>query len=249
VNRLTSPKLHELLADRFARDIVAERLATGEFLPPEPELAKIYDVSKSVVRTAIQHLAAAELVHIRHGKRTRVAPSAEWDVLNERVQTSLREEGRGDDLIRDLYQVRLVIEPEAAAWSARNATDGEKQAIQEIVERMKKASVAPDPVTAFLELDRTFHAAVAEASKNLVLCAVMRALHNVVTISWIRSSIGIDDLEPLLRQHAAIARAITLRSEAEAAKAMGRHLRWAAKRELAGNNGSVSRRSGRGTSA
>src|SRR5205807_571379 len=125
----------------------------------------------------------------------------------------------------------------AAAWSARAASDVERQAIQQIVEQMQRAGDASDPVTAFLETDRAFHAAVAEASKNLVLCAVMRALHNVVTISWVRSSIELDDLEPLFRQHAAIAKAIVLRSETDAAKAMARHLQWAAKRELAANNG------------
>jgi len=67
----------------------------------------------------------------------------------------------------------------------------------------------------------------------------MRALHNVVTTSWMRSFVDREDLETLLEQHKAIARAIADRSDVEAARAMEEHLRWARRLDRVSGRGEL----------
>lgn len=231
MKQLNSPKLHQLLSQQFARDIVAERLPAGTQLPAEPELATTYGVSRPVVREAMRELAAAGLVHTRHGKRTLVMSRSDWDVLSSLVQQALREEGRADEFVHDLYELRCVLEPHAAAWSACRASTTQRDDLRTLLRAMEDTLDSTDPVTAFLDSDRSFHAAIAQAAENRVLLAVLRALHNVVTTSWIRSTVTRDDLPTLLAQHAAIATAIIDGAESEAAEAMQEHLKWAMERE------------------
>jgi DNA-binding FadR family transcriptional regulator len=227
-----SRKLYELLADELARDIVSGRVAPEETLAAEQELAERFGVSKPVVRAAIQELGSAGLVRIRHGKRTIVTERHEWDVLRGMVQTAMREEGRTSQLVRDLYQMRQVIEPQAAAWATALATESELEHLQDIVHRMAATPAGGDPVAAFLEADEEFHMAIARASQNLFLGAMLQALRGVIATSWAESQTEERDLETLRAQHTAIAEAIVRRDETAAADAMRRHIIWALEREL-----------------
>ena len=63
------------------------------------------------------------MVNIQHGKRTEVCPPEDWDILSATVQEALRREGRAEPLLHDLYEFRLLIEPQAAAWMAEHGAD------------------------------------------------------------------------------------------------------------------------------
>ena len=62
------------------------------------------------------------MVNIQHGKRTEVCPPEDWDILSATVQEALRREGKAEPLLHDLYEFRLLIEPQAAAWMAEHGT-------------------------------------------------------------------------------------------------------------------------------
>ena len=75
------------------------------------------------------------MVNVQHGKRTEVLPEEDWDVLSATVQEALRREGKAEPLLHDLYEFRLLIEPQAAAWMAehgrqedRRCPDGRRRA-------------------------------------------------------------------------------------------------------------------------
>ena len=63
------------------------------------------------------------MVNIQHGKRTEVCPPEDWDILSATVQEALRREGKAEPLLHDLYEFRLLIEPQAAAWMAEHGSD------------------------------------------------------------------------------------------------------------------------------
>jgi GntR family galactonate operon transcriptional repressor len=233
MQRLSRPKLHELLARDLAVEIVGGQIAEGEAISAEPVLVEQTGVSKPVVRAAIQDLAAAGLVRIRHGARTVVTPEAEWNVLSRRVQSAFDAAGRSGEIVRDLHAVRGAIEPHAAAWCAEHAGDDDRRAIQAALSRMADVGAEDDAVTAFLERDQEFHAAIALGSKNLMLVALMRSIRAVVMGTSYMSGVDRNDLESLYAQHEVIAAAILSRKAQAAYDAMDTHLVWARGRDLA----------------
>ena len=76
-----------------------------------------------MARETVQALAMLGMVNIQHGKRTEVCPPEEWDILSATVQEAMRREGKAEPLLRDLYEFRLLIEPQAAAWMAEHGSE------------------------------------------------------------------------------------------------------------------------------
>lgn len=232
MSRPASPKLFQLVFVELARDIVSGRVGPGEELQSEQLLAEQFEVSKPVVRAAIQDLESCGLIRVRHGKRSVTTPSREWDMLDESVQEAYRLEGLANELVESLFELRGIFEPPVAALAADRATAEDLTEIERLVEQMERSIVGGDPVASFLLDDRDFHAAIALASKNHLVISTLRALRNVVTTSWTASPVEVGDLGTLLLQHREICDAISRHDATAAREAMSRHLQWARLRDL-----------------
>ena len=221
-------KLHVQLAEQLAREIVSGRLAAGEPVPSEPQLVAEYEVSKTVVRETLQLLAAAGMLSIQHGKRTLVTPVEEWNILSGVVQEAYRAEGLAGPMIQELYEVRLLLEPQAARWTAERATDEQLEQIQELLDEMDTALSSGDQ-TEFLESDRKFHAAIiGRGAANRVLQAILHDIHALLNTSWAMTDLSPKQQGTVLEQHRAIAAAVLRRDGDAADEAMRTHLTWAA---------------------
>jgi DNA-binding FadR family transcriptional regulator len=242
MSALRTNRLHEQLAAHLCREIVAGRLPTETPIPAEPELAAERGVSKTVVRETVQALAAVGVVRIQHGKRTVVLPETDWNILSPLVQQAYRAEGRAGPLIQELYEIRLVLEPEAARWTAERARKDDLGRIERILRGMAEsidAARSGDGAGTFLEYDREFHLAIASASGNRVLRAIVRDIHELLTTSWLLTQLSPADLETVYRQHSLIADAM-LESDPDAAeRTMREHLEWAATTDRAGTGASA----------
>jgi DNA-binding FadR family transcriptional regulator len=228
VLRPKTMKLHEQLAEQLARDIVSGRLPSGSAVRPEPDLVEEYGVSKTVVRETLQLLASAGLLQIQHGKRTIVTPETEWYILNPLVQDAYRAEGLAGVMMEELYEVRLVLEPQAARWTAERGSAEHVDEIQTLVDSMARSIKDDDPAV-FLEYDRRFHAAIiGSGASNRVLHAILRNIHSLISTSWSLTALTARQRRTVLQQHRAIAAAITARDGDAAEKAMRTHLVWAA---------------------
>lgn len=237
--RLRSSKLHEQLGARIAREIVSLRLATGAPIPSEPELVAEFAVSKTVVRETVQALAAVGLVRVQHGKRTVVLPETEWNILSPLVQEAYREEDRAGGVVEELYEVRLLLEPPAARWTAERADADQLREISSIVGAME-ASVEDHAI--FLEHDRVFHFAIGTAASNRVLRAILRDIHELLNTSWSLTELSSSEVETAFGQHARIAAAIAAHDGPGAEAAMRDHLAWAAGTDrVAGGNPTLRR--------
>ncbi|MDP1730501.1 MAG: FCD domain-containing protein [Devosia sp.] len=97
--------------------IVAGEWKSGEILPTEAELMDQLTVGRSVVREAMRILNAKGLVRSRQMEGTKVMPRAEWRLLDpDLIQWRMQAADR-DVLLKDLLQVRLVLEP-GVVWTA-----------------------------------------------------------------------------------------------------------------------------------
>jgi DNA-binding FadR family transcriptional regulator len=144
-------------AEAVFKDLLAQiqegRLAVGEKLPSEAALAQGYGVSRSVIREALRSCAALGLTVSRTGKGT--------FVVSQRVAEDL---ALGAYSARDLHEARPHIEVPAAGLAARRRTEEDVRFLHDVVAAME----AEDDPQAWVELDTSFHAAVARISHNRV---------------------------------------------------------------------------------
>jgi GntR family transcriptional regulator, galactonate operon transcriptional repressor len=227
-------RLSQQLSTLLAAEIVSGRIGVGEAFPSSEEIVNHYGVSRTVARETVQALAMLGMVNIQHGKRTEVCPPEEWDILSATVQDALRREGKAEPLLHDLYEFRLLIEPQAAAWMAEQGAAEDLDELGELVGRMEAMIEADASVDEVMEADRGFHNLIARASENRVLAAVSRDIREVIGTLWGFSSLDRDAEEQVVRQHRRIADAVLARDGRAAAAAMHDHLVWAAQADLHG---------------
>jgi DNA-binding FadR family transcriptional regulator len=148
-------------------DVLGRAIVTGNYgqqsFPTEAELAKQHGVSRSVTREAVKMLTAKGLLSSRPKQGTIVQPTSSWNLFDTDVLRWLLERTFSVDLLRQFNQLRVAIEPEAAALAAVHADENERKAIDAGLERMKAAENGHDNT---LDADIAFHVAVLKASKN-----------------------------------------------------------------------------------
>lgn len=231
ISQFRASKLHEQLVAIICREIVSGVRPPGALIPSEPELVATYSVSKTVVRETVQALAALGLVRVQHGKRSVVLPESEWNILSPPLQQAYRDEKLARPLVQELYDVRLVLEPQAARWTAERRSFEHCKELQHVITIMGES--LRDGMAVFLDYDRAFHLTIATASANRVLRAIVRDVHELLTTSWLLTDLTDDDLNVLFRQHSGIAEAIIDRDGQRAESLMREHLEWAAAKDRA----------------
>ncbi|RDE07334.1 FadR family transcriptional regulator [Sphingomonas aracearum] len=150
------------LLDSLGRAIVTGRFDEEAF-PTEAELARQHGVSRSVTREAVKMLTAKGLLSARPRQGTIVQPTGSWNLFDTDVLRWLLERKFSIVLLEQFNQLRVAIEPEAAALAARFAAPDDIGRISAGLERMEAAERGADDT---LEADIAFHVAVLRASGN-----------------------------------------------------------------------------------
>lgn len=131
--------------------------------PVEADLCKQYNASRSVLREAVKMLTAKGLLNARPRQGTWVQPEESWNLLDPDVLRWLLERKFSLRLLIEFTQIRLAVEPCAAALAARSAGPAELSTISSAIERMLAAERGEDDP---LESDIAFHSSVLRASGN-----------------------------------------------------------------------------------
>lgn len=215
----TSPPLGRNLTfgmlDSLGRAIVIGRFRDRPF-PTEAELAKSHGVSRSVTREALKMLAAKGLVSARPRAGTVVRPSIHWNLFDADVLRWLLERRFSVDLLRQFTQLRIAIEPEAAALAAQFGEDADHANIAGGLLRMAAAERGDDDA---LKADLAFHAAILDASKNPFYVQFRPVVATALATS-IRFTNRIKGHSASLSEHGAVADAIAARDPDTARAAM-----------------------------
>lgn len=148
-------------------DVLGSAIVKGEFddgaFPTEAELANRHGVCRSVTREAVKMLVAKGMIAAWPRKGIRIQPVPSWNLFDPEVMRWLFHRGFSGDLLRQFDQLRIAIEPEAAALAARCADAGDLTAIEGALHRLADAPrQASDPLAAAAQ----FHGAILRASKN-----------------------------------------------------------------------------------
>ena len=150
------------LLDNLGRAIVTGRFEQEAF-PTEAELAKRHGVSRSVTREAVKMLTAKGLLSARPRQGTVVQPTTSWNLFDTDVLRWLLERQFSVELLKQFNQLRVAIEPEAAALAARFAMPDDLERIGDGLARMKAAEEGLDDT---LSADIAFHVSILRASRN-----------------------------------------------------------------------------------
>lgn len=150
------------LVDTLGRAIVIGDYDERSF-PTEAELAREHGVSRSVTREAVKMLTAKGLLSARPRQGTIVQPRSYWNLFDPDILRWMLERRFSIDLLIWFNQLRIAIEPEAAALAARHSTERDRAAIVAGLGRMQAAERGEDDV---LDADISFHVAILEASGN-----------------------------------------------------------------------------------
>jgi DNA-binding FadR family transcriptional regulator len=150
------------LLDSLGRAIVTGRFDREAF-PTEAELAKQHGVSRSVTREAVKMLTAKGLLSARPRQGTIVQPTSSWNLFDPDVLRWLLERQFSVELLKQFNQLRVAIEPEAAALAARFAGEEDIARINDGLLRMEAADRGDDDT---LEADIIFHVSILRASRN-----------------------------------------------------------------------------------
>lgn len=150
------------MLDALGRAIVIGSYDSRPF-PTEAELAKQHGVSRSVTREAVKMLTAKGLLSARPRQGTTVQPSSSWNLFDTDVLRWMLERKFSVDLLRHFNQLRVAIEPEAAALAAVYAEERQFKEIDAGLARMQAAEEGHDNA---LDADIAFHVAILRASGN-----------------------------------------------------------------------------------
>ena len=197
-------------------------IVTGKYsdknpFPVEGELCKQFKASRSVLREAVKMLTAKGLLKARPRQGTWVQPEEHWNLLDPDVLRWMLERKFSLRLLIEFTQIRLAVEPGAAALAARCAGPEAHAAINQGIERMMAATRGDDHP---LDSDIAFHAAVLRASGNPFYAQLRELIETALRFS-IRSTNSYKGVEVAsVLDHKRVADAIIAGDDKAAERAM-----------------------------
>ena len=207
----------EQVVDQIREMIRQGKLKPGDRLPAERELAKRLGISRASLRHGLRFLAAIGVLNSRHGSGTYIAPGP--PVLKSESLQVLADLHRFS--YDDMFEARKVLECALAELAATNAQDEHLTLMAEEVAEMY--ATLDDPQE-YLVHDIRFHRAVAAASCNQILSALMNMVSTAMYENRLATVERATDLKESAELHRKIYRLIRARKPQEASAAMNEHL-------------------------
>lgn len=204
-------------------DELGSRIVRGDFsadaaLPNEAELGRELGASRSVIREAVKSLAARGLIESRTRTGIRVLPAMHWNLLDPEVLNWRYSSMKPAAFFREIFEVRGMIEPQAARLAAERATKAEIDEMAMAFAAMQAADV-PGPVA--IEADLRFHRAVLAGAHNELLLQMATVIGVGLRVSYRMSS---ETFLIFLPRHKTVLDAIAARQPKVAHDAMAKLL-------------------------
>lgn len=186
-------------------------------MPPEPLLCEQFGVSRTVVREAIKSLVAKGLISTGPKVGTRVLTAEQWNWFDPDVITWQAQVGLTPQFLRDLQELRAVVEPAAVRMAAEKATDADISGMEDAYQGMKYAIEHGGD---YVVHDLRFHQGLLTASHNRMLVQMGKALSALLRTSFELSTRVKDGPRSSLPLHRAVLDAVIARSPAKAERAL-----------------------------
>ena len=205
------------IEDELMKYILQEPVEPGQKIPNEFELAERFSVGRSTIREAVKGLVSRGILEVRRGSGTYVinTNSIEVDPLGfGRIEDKYK-------LALDLFEVRLMIEPEIAALACRNASAEEIRLLKRLCDETEQLYRSSRN---HISKDIEFHTCIARCSKNRVVEILIPVINSAVTTFANLTHRSL--MNETIESHRAVTQAILERDAVGAKCAMVMHLTY-----------------------
>lgn len=169
-------KVYAQIAEQLLGQIRSRRLKPGDVLPPERELTATFKVGRSSIREALRMLESQGVIHAANSGALVVADAANPLESSLRLLFALDEQAG----MHDLFELRRILECEAAALAAGRHDEQHLTEMDAATEEMAASLLEPGRAESFIEADVRFHLAVADATGNRLVTHTMHAVRDVL---------------------------------------------------------------------
>jgi len=211
-------RLHQQIVEQIEQSIRTGQLKPGDQLPAERELAEQFGVSRTAVREAVKTLCEKGLLEAFPGRGTFVIDDVAHPV---RQSMALMLNLARPEEAAYLVEVRTILEPEIAARAARRAEERHVVALRENIAAMEASLGSSD---AFIEADLDFHLALAEATGNPLIPALIDSIVGLLRVQRTRTFDAANGPGHGLWHHRRILEAVESHDAEGARQAMRAHL-------------------------
>ncbi|MDO1584638.1 FadR/GntR family transcriptional regulator [Rhizobium oryzicola] len=213
---------HAHVVAELGSAIVSGRIPEGSILPGDTELSMRFGVSRTVLREAMKTLAAKRLIEAKAKVGTRALPRSNWNFFDPDVLGWRCDVGVDLSFIEHLAEMRLALEPAAAAAAALRASSDDIVALYAIAAKFDDPKHTPESIA---KVDLEFHLAIARMSGNPFMRSASALIEAALAISFRLSSPAAspEKIDEVATNHLRIAHAIASRDPDKAVAAM-RHV-------------------------
>ena len=209
--------VHGSTVDLLGEAIVTGRYVVGNTLPPEPMLCEELGVSRTVIREAVKSLIAKGLLVTGPKVGTRVLNEEQWNWFDPDVVAWQSRAGLSREVLRDLQELRRVVEPAAVRLAAERATAQDIAEIEAAYAGMKRSIEEGGD---YVSSDLRFHQGLLRASHNRMVAQMGKALGALLRTSFEISTTRPDGPALSLPLHRAVLDAIAAHSAPKAERAI-----------------------------
>ena len=206
-----------VIARDIGMQIVSGRYRPGDVLHGEIETSGRLHVSRAAYREAVRILAAKGLVKALRKIGTRVTPREEWHLLDPDVIGWIFEFEPDDETLASLFELRRMVEPEAAALAAVRRSEADLQAMASALTGMARHGLESK---AGRGADQAFHAALLRATGNAFVASLIAGVGAAVTWTTFYKGTHSHHLRDSLPDHRRVYEALASRDPAAARVAM-----------------------------
>lgn len=175
------------ITEYLVRQIVGGKIKHNEIMPNEIEFAAKFGVSRTMIRDVLKSLEAKGLVERKTNVGTRVRSIHSWNLLDQELLEWSKGLLTQSRFLLSLMELRLIIEPQAAALAAVRANDDDLMQIAGDLARMAEQESGSEGFILNTEADIDFHKSIIKACGNLFLSqfgsAIKGALHHTIYLS------------------------------------------------------------------
>ncbi len=212
---ISRKKASEQVADQIRKSILGGRLAPGQRLPSERDLASQFEVTRTTLREALKRLESLKLIFIRHGDRATVL---DWmrhgslELLNDLIS---RKDRLNVALLENVMEARILVGAEVARLAARRRGDDDMLDLEEAFQGLEHAH---GDLADFQAAEYDFFHALATASHNLVFVFLLNSIRKLYVNNGDYFAPLVGDADATVANHRAILEAVRVRDGSGAAK-------------------------------
>lgn len=215
---LKKVRLSDQVIDALKQMISEEGYNPGDKFYSENELTKKLQVSRSSIREAVRILEVTGFVNVKHGKGIFISNSigGSFGAFTDWMKNH-------EPSLIEHFEVRLIIDPKAAAYAARNAEKADikkmEEACAEFVRNFEAGNTAD-----LIRADECFHRTLAKSTKNRTLYLIMKTMTESLSEGWISSLHIPGRIVKTIAEHGSVLQAIKSGDSEAAEKAMVHHI-------------------------